>query len=328
MTAVTEPLVAPGIDEPRLLPAAPGRPTRRSPRRASARPEAPRPRLLIGEVERAGLRGRGGAGFPTATKMEAVRANGARVVQGRTPIVVANGTEGEPLEREGQDAAGARPAPRARRHGRGFAGGRRRRSRRVRRAQRYPGAACAGAGDRRTSKPSPTASRYGSRPRRRATSSARRPRSSTGSTVARPNPLSRLPDRSSVVSTVDPRSSTTSRPSPTSRSSRASAHRGGGARDGRRSGHDAGNAERRHPSRRLRGSRSAHLCVACSARHVGAHDVIGVLVGGYFGTWLTPRQAAMVTLSADDLKAMGAGLGCGAVAALTSARARSPSSRG
>ena len=37
------------------------------------------------------------------------------------------------------------------------------------------------------------------------------------------------------------------------------------------------------------------------------------------GTWLTPRQAAMVTLSADDLKAMGAGLGCGAVATLTGA---------
>ena len=42
-----------------------------------------------------------------------------------------------------------------------------------------------------------------------------------------------------------------------------------------------------------------------------------VLVGGYFGTWLTPRQAAMVTLSSDDLKAMGAGLGCGAIAVLT-----------
>ena len=53
-------------------------------------------------------------------------------------------------------------------------------------------------------------------------------------------------------------------------------------------------------------------------RNAGAHDVSGVLVGGYFGTWLTPRQAAMVTLSAADLKAMGAGLGCGAIAALHS----------
>ena len=45
--------------------------------------------LLIDEVERAGLRGRGGAQFPTATKLRAV-------ATARHPIVVANGTEGEP----------------------------------------------------------------------------------------------------------------------------------------------------------------------------------------------------------------------------------------
>lgn len=45
---------------------------------------------LIDLVERAGLRGRGGAGFPTATKMRAVAAGTRRA------IVVANGSEGEP----------------------------------------------------------------------------------------------------------------------------------------------------------------------------------------------------------------------------------------
>ena len=45
---------------------------------------------FIAEVERAGLRGRGGAGFPAAIKLAAV-AEGAR------PIVVVNGTEGEPM---------------------------------------------------------------------------------------------------------------------------------------------------------------------------------------------------------------------------------------
>ncbi len=45
---------------------------------------------LIGEVERAGLRGRGGAGFPTAVKLAAVAA-------GSRPVVVVNGTEGEPM---------------------------------------------------------------------------------------------------------------------------------------------------------------------------------------------------------------------------------------
>jgi NADH:ubiquinone oxidoreductase subunit F (NADH-binding) len=45
---------------------------------------------LVDELERAGLRGRGGASFPTASKMRAVMAAGER------PIVVVNATEGEP----------------------------------------------------------------------------------------------------------------------------------------------------------------------------------------------------------------------------------------
>jgi NADH:ubiquinone oxidoreductase subunit F (NADH-binding) len=44
---------------------------------------------LIGEVERAGLTGRGGAAFPAARKLAATAA-------GRHPVVVANGTEAEP----------------------------------------------------------------------------------------------------------------------------------------------------------------------------------------------------------------------------------------
>ena len=44
---------------------------------------------LIDEIERAGVRGRGGAAFPTYRKLAAVSA-------GRRPVVVANGTEGEP----------------------------------------------------------------------------------------------------------------------------------------------------------------------------------------------------------------------------------------
>lgn len=46
--------------------------------------------LQLAEVERSGLTGRGGAGFPTAVKLAAVASR-------RGPVVVANGTEGEPV---------------------------------------------------------------------------------------------------------------------------------------------------------------------------------------------------------------------------------------
>ncbi len=49
---------------------------------------------LIDEVDRSGLTGRGGAGFPAARKLAAVAA-------GHAPIVVANGTEGEPASSQG-----------------------------------------------------------------------------------------------------------------------------------------------------------------------------------------------------------------------------------
>jgi NADH:ubiquinone oxidoreductase subunit F (NADH-binding) len=47
---------------------------------------------LIEAVESAGLRGRGGAGFPTAVKLRAARA--------KRSVVVANGCEGDPLSRK------------------------------------------------------------------------------------------------------------------------------------------------------------------------------------------------------------------------------------
>jgi NADH:ubiquinone oxidoreductase subunit F (NADH-binding) len=63
--------------------------------RRGRRDESP----LIGRIERAGLGGRGGAGFPTATKLRAVA--GAR---GR-PVVVINIAEGEPASRKDRTLA-------------------------------------------------------------------------------------------------------------------------------------------------------------------------------------------------------------------------------
>ena len=51
---------------------------------------------LIDEVERAGLLGRGGAGFPTAAKLRAVAGASRSALVGGRPIVVVNGAEGEP----------------------------------------------------------------------------------------------------------------------------------------------------------------------------------------------------------------------------------------
>src|SRR5271166_296472 len=48
------------------------------------------PRMMMAEIDKAGLTGRGGAAFPTARKIAAVAAAAGR------PVVVVNGTEGEP----------------------------------------------------------------------------------------------------------------------------------------------------------------------------------------------------------------------------------------
>jgi NADH:ubiquinone oxidoreductase subunit F (NADH-binding) len=70
---------------------------------APPRPASGPSPALIEMVEQAGLRGRGGAGFPTATKMRAV------VEAGRRPVVVANGSEGEPASRKDEFLMSAAP---------------------------------------------------------------------------------------------------------------------------------------------------------------------------------------------------------------------------
>ncbi len=71
---------------------------------AQAKPRRGQAGGLVDEIEQSGLRGRGGAGFPTALKLHAVA--GAR---GRGRTVVVNATEGEPASEKDRTLLGTVP---------------------------------------------------------------------------------------------------------------------------------------------------------------------------------------------------------------------------
>ncbi len=106
MTMLEEPATPPAAARPadqseppvrRLLAAVERNPDLAAHRATCAAPPAPAfPRPdLISLVEQGGLRGRGGAAFPTAIKLSAVLRSAA--ASGLRPRVIINGTEGEPL---------------------------------------------------------------------------------------------------------------------------------------------------------------------------------------------------------------------------------------
>jgi NADH:ubiquinone oxidoreductase subunit F (NADH-binding) len=110
---VTLPAAAPG-DLPRLLRPGPALPLDGHLSQHGPVPSGRGPGWLIAEVERAGLAGRGGAGFPAGRKMRAVAEAVARQRPGplrgaRGAIVVANGVESEPAS--GKDAVLLAQAP-------------------------------------------------------------------------------------------------------------------------------------------------------------------------------------------------------------------------
>src|SRR6202453_3264483 len=94
MTAtVNEPATRPATTVPRLLPAAP-EDLRRHLARYGPAPYRGQAGLLTGDIEAAGLTGRGGAAFPVHRKLAIVAA-----ARGRK-VVVANGAESEPASRK------------------------------------------------------------------------------------------------------------------------------------------------------------------------------------------------------------------------------------
>jgi NADH:ubiquinone oxidoreductase subunit F (NADH-binding) len=313
MTTLAEPFADVETNAARLLPRPPAARLVDHLARLGTPPSSGRE--LIREVERAGLRGRGGAGFPTAIKMEAVRSRGARLLQGRKPIVVANGTEGEPLS--AKDKTLLVHAPHlvldgmvAAAHTVGADEGVvcvERTATPVVHALERAIAERRNLADGITLRVAPTPARYVVGEETALVNWLNG--GDAKPTFTPPRPFERGVDRRpTLVDNVE-----------------TLAHAALIARFGAQWWRSAGTET--DPGTMLvtlsgvarpgvyevpLGSPLRHVL-----RNAGAHDVGGVLVGGYFGAWLTPRQAAMVTLSTDDLKVMGAGLGCGAIAVLS-----------
>ena len=161
------------------------------------------PEAVIDEVEQSGLRGRGGAGFPTGTKWRYCRAN-----PGEKHYLICNGDEGDPGAFMDRAVLEDNPHSRDRGHAHRRLRDRRRRGLRLR-APRVPAG-------RRAPAPRPRAGAR-TRPARRATSSAPAGTSTSASTRA-PAPssaASRRRSRPPSRGTAACRAASTSARSPT-----------------------------------------------------------------------------------------------------------------
>ena len=271
---------------------------------------------LLSQVGDAGLRGRGGAGFPTATKLAAVaRSAGRRSLLGRrTPVVVANGTEGEPASVK--DVTLLSYAPHLVLDGMAVAAAALGADEAVLCVDRrhnglFSSLACALA-ERADLDPIPI--RLAAAPSRYITGEESalvhwlnggdaRP------TSVPPRPFERgVADRPTLVDNVE-----------------TLAQMALIARFGAAWWRSVGSPE--DPGSFLvtitDGRRVPAVFEVASGRrlstllqHAGIAPTTPVLVGGYFGSWLSPEQAAAVSLTRTDLARFGASLGCGVIAAL------------
>jgi NADH:ubiquinone oxidoreductase subunit F (NADH-binding) len=267
-------------------------------------PRPHRGRDLVDEVSRAGLLGRGGAGFPTARKLEAVQRNARH----RGAFVVANGTEGEPLSEK--DKTLLVHAPHLVLDG-------------MVAAAEAVGAREAACCFERCSSPVTHALHRALEERRRSggESIALRLEATPSRYVA--GEESALVhwlnggEAKPVFSSTRPFQRGVARMATLVDNVETLAHIALIARYGA--------ATWRAHSEYLvtiKGAvtRPGVYSVARGAslrsvlRNAGASHARGVLVGGYFGTWLTPQQAAMAVLDPDELRAFGASIGCGAIA--------------
>ncbi len=298
----------PGDVLPRLL-SAPASPSRAG--HVAHFGEMAFPPDLIAEVRRAGLRGRGGAAFPTAVKMDAVAAAASH--GRRRPVVVANGTESEPVSAKDRTLLAVQPhlvldGMEAAAHAVGA-------TRALLCVKDRPGVHHADL-DRAL---------------------AERPVGPATIEVVRMPARYLSGEETALINWIDHRRAlpTLSRPRPAERgvgrqptlvdnvetlANLALIARYGApwwasiGTDG-----DPGtmlvtvSGAVRRP-----GVREVAMGAALTSvlRDAGADRGPGVLVGGYFGTWLTPGQVASARLSGAGLAPFGAGVGCGALVVL------------
>jgi NADH:ubiquinone oxidoreductase subunit F (NADH-binding) len=272
----------------------------------------PRPlRHLIDDVEEAGLRGRGGAGFPTAIKLRAVVAAANRR---RRPVVVANGTESEPAS--SKDKVLVATAPHLVLDG-------------ITAAAAAVGASravlCVDRGDRDVADIARVALRerqgrdgldiaVAELPTRYVAGEETALVSWLNGGLAKPEYKATRPAQRGVdaaptlVDNVETLANVALI-----------------ARFGPKAWRLAGTGEERGTMLlTLRGGMRRPgvyevplgLPIARILAEAEARPLTAVLIGGYFGTWLTPAEASEAAMSAHSLRSYGASLGCGLIAAL------------
>ncbi len=279
------------------------------------------PAKLVEEVRQAGLRGRGGAGFPTAVKLGAVRATTDR----RTPlrprrpaIVVANGTEGEPASIK--DAVLLVHAPHLVLDGAAAAAAAVGADRAIVCVDRLNTGAINAVEQalaaRRARWPDAVAFELVATPSRYVAGeeSALVHFLNGGEakpTLVPPRPFERGVDgRSTLVNNVE----TLAQIALIARFGAAWWRQVGSQDDpGGALFSMSGGVERPGVYELPLGTELRALL-----HHAGAGTTSGVLIGGYFGTWLPPSALTSVRLAGADLARHGASLGCGVIAPLPS----------
>jgi NADH:ubiquinone oxidoreductase subunit F (NADH-binding) len=274
---------------------------------------------VVAEVEAAGLRGRGGAGFPTGVKMRAVcEAGTGKARRATAPVVVANGTEGEPAS--GKDKVLLTVAPHLVLDGMVAAAygiGARRAILCIERGNR-PGVGAAHRALQERGGRDPVHIEIAETPPRYTTGEETALISWLNGGPARPTFGAPRPFQAGVegAPTLVDNVETLANVALIARvGSEAYRMAGEPAEPGTLLVTAAGGVSRPGVYELEIGTPMAGVLDMA-----GAGRSRGVLVGGYFGTWLSTEEARRTKLSTESLRAVDASLGCGLLASMPAER--------